>query len=259
VLAIPADTDRKRTCSTAIYDYGERMSYLGSKAASGVYQKIIAEMPPHDTYIETHLGGGAIMLRKPPARHNIGIDKDGDALTNFIEREGYGQIPNLQLVNCDAVDMLERFFLYPPAAGNRVLLYVDPPYLHETRTSNARYRCEYQIADHVRLLTLLKSLPPEIRIMLSGYPSQLYDDLLSDWRSITFQAMTRGGVRTEQLWMNFLPGEKFTTAFAGTDYIDRQRIKRKVQRWKRKFQALPAIEQKAIMEALSGTDNQQQQ
>lgn len=41
------------------------MSYLGSKAASGVYQKIIAEMPPHDTYIETHLGGGAVMLRKP--------------------------------------------------------------------------------------------------------------------------------------------------------------------------------------------------
>lgn len=32
------------------------MSYLGSKAASGVYQKIIAEMPPHDTYIETPPG-----------------------------------------------------------------------------------------------------------------------------------------------------------------------------------------------------------
>lgn len=52
------------------------MSYLGSKAASGVYQKIIAEMPPHDTYIETHLGGGAVTLRKPPARHNWGIDID---------------------------------------------------------------------------------------------------------------------------------------------------------------------------------------
>ena len=38
------------------------MSYLGSKAASGVYQKIIAEMPPHDTYIETHLGSGAVMF-----------------------------------------------------------------------------------------------------------------------------------------------------------------------------------------------------
>lgn len=35
------------------------MGYLGSKAASVAYQKIIANMPPHDTYIETHLGGGA--------------------------------------------------------------------------------------------------------------------------------------------------------------------------------------------------------
>lgn len=230
------------------------MSYLGSKAASGVYQKIIAEMPPHDTYIETHLGGGAIMLRKPPARHNIGIDKDEEALTNFMEREGYGQIPNLQLVNRDAVDVLERFFLYPPAAGNRVLLYVDPPYLHETRTSNARYRCEYQVADHVRLLTCLKSLPPEIQIILSGYPSQLYDDLLPGWRSKEFQAMTRGGVRTEKIWMNYPEGRAYSHAFAGKDYNDRHRIKRKVERWRAKYAALPPAEWLAIMVALNEVD-----
>ncbi|QLV78714.1 DNA adenine methylase [Enterobacter hormaechei] len=230
------------------------MSYLGSKAASGVYQKIIAEMPPHDTYIETHLGGGAIMLRKPPARHNIGIDKDEEALTNFMEREGYGQIPNLQLVNRDAVDVLESFFLYQPAAGNRVLLYVDPPYLHETRTSNARYRCEYQVADHVRLLTCLKSLPPEIQIILSGYPSQLYDDLLPGWRSKEFQAMTRGGVRTEKIWMNYPEGRAYSHAFAGKDYNDRHRIKRKVERWRAKYAALPPAERLAIMVALNEVD-----
>ena len=48
--------------------------YFGSKAASGLYQNIIAMMPPHDTYIETHLGGGAVMRNKPPARNNIAID-----------------------------------------------------------------------------------------------------------------------------------------------------------------------------------------
>lgn len=55
------------------------MSYLGSKAASGVYQKIIAEMPPHDTYIETHLGSGAVMFHKPLAARTIGIDVDENA------------------------------------------------------------------------------------------------------------------------------------------------------------------------------------
>ena len=29
--------------------------YFGSKATSGLCQPIIALMPPHDTYIETHL------------------------------------------------------------------------------------------------------------------------------------------------------------------------------------------------------------
>lgn len=56
---------------------------FGSKATSGLCQRIIALMPPHDTYIETHLGGGAIMKRKPPALRNIGIDLDGQAIEQF--------------------------------------------------------------------------------------------------------------------------------------------------------------------------------
>ena len=59
------------------------MSYFGSKATSGLCQPIIAMMPPHDTYIETHLGGGAIMKRKPPALTNIGIDIDPQPLADF--------------------------------------------------------------------------------------------------------------------------------------------------------------------------------
>jgi hypothetical protein len=56
---------------------------FGSKATSGLCQAIIALMPPHDTYIETHLGGGAIMQRKPPARRNIAIDVDLAPLARF--------------------------------------------------------------------------------------------------------------------------------------------------------------------------------
>jgi site-specific DNA-adenine methylase len=49
-------------------------SYFGSKATSGLCQAIIALMPPHDTYIETHVGGGAIMRRKAPAPPGVRID-----------------------------------------------------------------------------------------------------------------------------------------------------------------------------------------
>jgi len=40
--------------------------------------------------------------------------------------------------------------------------------------------------------------------MISGYWSELYARELKNWRSISFQAMTRGGfVATEWLWMNY--------------------------------------------------------
>lgn len=59
------------------------MGYFGSKATAGLCQPLIAMMPPHSTYIETHLGSGAIMRRKPPALRNTGIDLDGAALAGF--------------------------------------------------------------------------------------------------------------------------------------------------------------------------------
>ena len=62
------------------------MGYFGSKATAGLCQPLIAMMPPHSTYIETHLGSGAIMRRKPPALRNIGIDLDGAALAGFAEQ-----------------------------------------------------------------------------------------------------------------------------------------------------------------------------
>ncbi|HDK5760838.1 TPA: DNA adenine methylase [Klebsiella pneumoniae] len=226
------------------------MSYLGSKAGSGVYQKIIAEMPPHDTYIETHLGGCAVMLRKPPARQNWGIDIDPLTVEAFCQGnpefiDAVGD--NLFIDVGDAVSFLERFDF---STAGRVLIYADPPYLHETRSSRARYRHEYSPKEHRKLLACLLDLPRNTSVILSGYPSDMYDDALPGWRSREFQAMTRGGVRTEKIWMNYPEGAAYSHMFAGKDYNDRYRIKRKAQRWKEKFAALPSAERLAIMAAL---------
>ena len=48
-----------------------------------VYQQIINLMPAHEIYIETHLGGGNILLRKRPARSTIAIEIDTRALEDF--------------------------------------------------------------------------------------------------------------------------------------------------------------------------------
>ncbi|HFI3232800.1 TPA: DNA adenine methylase [Escherichia coli] len=229
------------------------MSYLGSKGGSGVYQKIIAEMPPHDTYIETHLGSGAVMFHKPLAARTIGIDVDENAfkLTRNRWSEMGDTPPLLHLYHGDAVGFLEREDF---TQHGRVLVYSDPPYLPETRTSRARYRHEYTVADHERLLACLTSLPENVSVILSGYPSQLYDETLAGWRSMEFQAMTRGGVRTEKIWMNYGEGRAYSHAFAGKDYNDRSRIKRKVERWRAKYAALPPAERLAIMAALNEVD-----
>lgn len=226
------------------------MSYLGSKAASGVFQKIIAEMPPHDTYIETHLGSGAVMFHKPPAQYSVGIDIDSAAfsLTRQRWKDKGLTPPDIHFHYGDAVSFLEGYFDF--ATAGRVLIYADPPYMPETRTSRARYRHEYTVADHERLLRCLMSLPENVSVILSGYPSQLYDSTLTGWRTREFQAMTRGGVRTEKIWMNYEEGKAYSHTFAGKDYNDRARIKRKAARWRDKFAALPPAERLAIMTAL---------
>jgi site-specific DNA-adenine methylase len=212
-------------------------SYFGSKAASGLYQNIIAMMPPHETYIETHLGGGAIMKRKPPAVNNIGIDIDPRALEDF---------------SCDypvhLVNECSHQFLTNHAYSGTELIYCDPPYLTQTRTSLRKYRFDYTEQDHRALLELLKSLP--CPVILSGYPSNLYDDYLADWHSIQLQAMSQGGPRTEKLWYNYEIDRVHWATYAGKDFTDRQRIKRKAQRWANKYQGLPNAERLAILAAI---------
>ena len=60
------------------------MGDFGSKATTGLSQALIALMPPHSIYIESHLGGGALMKRKPAAVRSIGIDRDERALEAFV-------------------------------------------------------------------------------------------------------------------------------------------------------------------------------
>jgi len=78
------------------------MQYPGGKNGSGVYQKIINQMPPHKIYVEPFLGGGAVMRYKRPAGTNIGIDKDPEAINLWVDCE----IPDFLLFQMDALTWL---------------------------------------------------------------------------------------------------------------------------------------------------------
>ena len=82
------------------------------------------------------------------------------------------------------------------------LHYVDPPYVFETRADLGKdYAHELTDGDHAELLTFLRGLRG--MVILSGYPSPLYDDALSDWQRIERKALADGArERTEVLWIN---------------------------------------------------------
>lgn len=85
------------------------------------------------------------------------------------------------------------------------LLYVDPPYLAESRTSQNYGEEMAGAAEHRHLAEVLHECAATV--VVSGYASELYDgDLYSDWYRHEFPASTsQGGTwqsRTEVLWSN---------------------------------------------------------
>ena len=214
-------------------------AYFGSKATAGLCQALIALMPPHSVYIESHLGGGAIMKRKPPAQRNIGVDVDVRAIDQFS-----CEYP-VELVHGCCHRYLSEF-----AFDGTELVYADPPYLKSTRKAPGRYRYryDYEQQDHVCLLELLRKLP--CQVMISGYSSALYDDLVGDWQSFSVQVMNQAGVVTEKVWFNFEPDQVHWSRYAGRDFTERQRIKRKAQSWSRRYGQMRAPERLAILSAI---------
>jgi DNA adenine methylase len=218
-------------------------SYPGGKAGAGVYQTLINQIPPHTVYIEAFLGGGAVMRKKLPAVASIGIDADAAALSRWAGCDH----PGLTLIHGDSLAFLSS---YPWAGGEFV--YCDPPYLLDLRKSGRlMYACEFETPEmHAELLEMLLSLPA--MVMLSGYRSQLYSERLRGWRTLTYQAMTRGGrPATEWLWMNYpQPTELHDPRYIGEGFRERERIKKKVHRWRCNLQAMPPLERFAIWTAL---------
>lgn len=96
--------------------------------------------------------------------------------------------------------------------GIETLHYVDPPYVFATRADLSKdYAHELSDADHSDLLKFLRSLKG--MVILSGYPSQLYESGLHGWARHERFALADGAKpRTEVLWINPLAVERSRVA-----------------------------------------------
>ena len=92
------------------------------------------------------------------------------------------------------------------------LFYCDPPYLHRTRAQTNRYLGEMTESQHFELAAKLNGC--DARVAISGYPSELYQELYSGWRVVTKDTYTSvdssANPRVESLWMNYeKDGQKY--------------------------------------------------
>ena len=109
--------------------------------------------------------------------------------------EAAQRLKRVQIENRPALDLIRRFNY------ENVLIYADPPYLLETR-GGKMYRHEMTEQDHVDLLDALKQHKGSV--IISGYPSEMYDLELTGWSRITRKSYNQNAEqRTEVLWCNF--------------------------------------------------------
>jgi DNA adenine methylase len=117
-----------------------------------------------------------------------------DRLPALIER-----LKGVVIENRDAIECMSQH------DGEKVLHYVDPPYMRDTRSDRMHrdgcYAHEMNDEQHAALLSFLPTL--EGMVVLSGYPHAMYDSALPGWRCTTIDAHADGALdRTECLWLS---------------------------------------------------------
>lgn len=222
------------------------MRYPGGKNQEGITQWIINQMPPHERYIEIFAGSAAVLKAKRAALSSIAVEVDAGPAQDLASH--FSAIPAVEVLNCDAISYLRNL-----RYGPETLIYLDPPYLGETRRSKeAIYRHEFDTPEqHTRLLQVLKKL--KCNVIISGYASSLYSAMLPEWRRVDKQVTLRYGIKAvESLWMNYPePLELHDYRFLGDTFRERERLKRIKENLKNQVLKMTVLERRAISSMLA--------
>jgi len=237
------------------------MTYPGGKNSAGVYQRLVNEIPAHETFIEGFTGSAAIFRKIRPAERAILIDLDpaviehlkGEFSMSLKSGRPVTGVEPIEFICGDAVEWLDGYNWM-----GREFCYLDPPYLRETlrdQTSQI-YRFPFgrtlkeSRAAHTRLLSVVLRIPAPV--MLSGYANSLYSAKLKRWRAVPFAAGTRRGRATEVIWMNYpAPVILHDYQYFGANHRERTDFKRLVTRWRKKLEAMPLAKRQALIHHLA--------
>jgi DNA adenine methylase len=136
-------------------------------------------------------------------RTRRGMNEQASAWLSAVEGlpAVHARLKRVAVLNRDALDVIRQ------QDGADTLYYLDPPYLGPTRACDDVYAHEMTPEGHAELLEVIATCKG--RVMLSGYPSELYDGRLRGWSRHEFVLPNQaaGGSKkrcmTEVVWCNF--------------------------------------------------------
>ncbi|MDO3110052.1 DNA adenine methylase [Mycobacteroides abscessus] len=161
-------------------------------------------------WVQIAQGRGGTLLRQTGWRYYVNPSQNSTGmpgyLSAYVDRMAAAaeRLQRVSLESRPALEIIEKYGAHP-----KCCLYVDPPYLGDTRSTSGGgngYRIDMPArAEHVELLRALTGC--QASVVLSGYPSELYDEALRGWDRIEIPHMTgqsRGPNqgRTEVIWSN---------------------------------------------------------
>lgn len=155
---------------------------------------------------------GTLRASKTGWRHFVKPGGSGSSmpayLDAYVERMAQvaGRLRSVSIESMPAIELIAKYGGHPG-----VCIYLDPPYEGTTRPRTwDGYKHEMRAEDdHRELLEAVKRC--EASVVISGYRSQLYDELLDGWDSVEFAAFTgqatehadvRSRARIEVVWCN---------------------------------------------------------
>jgi DNA adenine methylase len=230
------------------------VSYYGGQNGSGHYQILINHIPKADVYVEAFLGHSGVLnnITLDPGSIVYGFDRDARVIKHWTslpkDRFIYGCSYNF--VNCDytAAKLILQLYQH-----KKVFIHFDPPY---RMTSPKKYLYDIVTdADFTDFLKFVLSIAGSCPVMVSHWQDPLFDEYLcgtGGFLHIPFKTMSRRGQIDNGIYINYHPAtiDLADKSFVGSNFTDRQRIKRKVERKVKNILSMPDRERQALLESL---------
>lgn len=156
-------------------------------------------------YRQSRQGLGSVFATMSRTRTRRGMNEQVSSWLSAIEGlpEVHARLQRVVIFNESATRVIKH------QDGLHSFFYLDPPYLHETRSSTSCYEFEMSVEEHQELLDVLEKVSG--KFLLSGYPSKLYDEYATrnGWNRIDVQIDNKASslkekpMKTECFWMNY--------------------------------------------------------